>query len=511
MSDNSASNRRIAKNTIFLYIRMAFVLIVSLYTTRIVLKVLGVEDYGIYNVVSGFVSMFAFVNTTMSTGIQRFYNFSLGKGDCLEVNKVYNSALLIQVLFAIVAVILLETFGVWYLEHKMVIPEIRKTAARWVYQFTSISLLFVMLQIPYSAAILAHERMDYYAFVSIFDVIAKLGMALAIPYVEGDKLIWYGLFFFSVSLANFLLYFIYCKRNFSEIKVNKYRDSSLFKSMLSFSGWNLFGIFSFMFKSQGSNLLLNSFFGPVLNAANGVATMVSNAVQSFQTNIALAFRPQLVQSYASSSFTRTKVLFYSLSKISYLLLLAIAIPVILEINILLRLWLGDIIPDYTIPFTILSIISLIISALHAPLTQIIHASGRMKTYQIVMGIIISAVVPLSWLFLKLGFSPTSVFYVTIVITLINYIACLFITRTIFPFSLKEYSKKVIIPCLLSTVLIPLIPVFLVLVLKTSLLRFILVCIVDVICSVIVIYCLVLDSAEKAILNAFLRRFKKTSV
>lgn len=508
MSDNAANNKRIAKNTVFLYIRMAFVLVVSLYTTRVVLNVLGVEDYGIYNVVSGFVTMFSFVNVTMSTGIQRFYNYSFGKGDIEGVNKVYNTALIIQILLAIIIIVLLETFGLWYLESKMVIPDDRMVAARWVYQFTSISLVLVVLQIPYSAAILAHEKMDYYAFVSIFDVVAKLGMAIAIPFVHGDKLIWYGLFFLLVSIINFLLYYVYCKKRFSEIKLYRQNDKSLFRSMLNFSGWNLFGIFAFMFKSQGSNLLLNSFFGPVLNAANGVATMVSNAIQGFQTNIALAFRPQLVQSYASSDFNRTKRLFYSLSKISYILLFVIAVPVIIEINIILKIWLGDSIPDYTVPFTILTIISLVLSGLHAPLTQIIHASGKMKTFQIAMGIIISSVVPLSWIFLKLGYSPVSIYWVAIAITVINNVVCLFITKAVFPFSIKEYLTKVIVPCVVSTILIPIVPIAMAIVIEPSYIRLILICIFDVLGASGVIYFLVLDSSEKNIVNQYLKRLKK---
>ena len=237
--------------------------------------------------------------------------------------------------------------------------------------------------------------------------------------------------------------------------------------------------------------------------------MVSNAIQGFQTNIALAFRPQLVQSYASSDYTRTKKLFFSLSKISYLLLLAIAVPVIIEINIILKIWLGDNIPDYTVPFTILAIVSLVLSSLHAPLTQIIHASGKMKTFQIAMGVIISSVVPISWLFLKVGYSPVVIYWVAIVITIVNHVVCLFITKAIFPFSINDYLTKIIVPCTISTILIPIIPTTIEFIMAPSLYRLILVCIIDIICAASVIYFLALDKSEKNIVNQYLIRFKKS--
>lgn len=506
MSDNSSKNKRIAKNTLFLYIRMAFVLIVSLYTTRVVLNVLGVEDYGIYNVVSGFVSMFAFLNTTMSSGIQRFYNYSIGQEDGSSVNQVYNTALVIQLSLSIFLLIALETIGIWYLNNKMVIPTERARAAGWIFQFSSISLMFVLLQIPYSAAIMAHEKMDYYALVSIFDVLAKLGMAFAIPYVKGDKLIWYGLFFLLVSVIDFFLYYVYAKKQFPEIKFNVCRDKNLFISMLSFSGWNVFGTFAYMFKNQGLGVVLNSFFGPIVNAANGIATMISNAIQGFQTNIVVAFRPQLVQSYAEKHYNRVINLFFSLSKVSYILLFIITVPVILEVELILKLWLNNVVPDYTVQFTVLMLISLVISSLHTPLTQIIHATGKMKNFQIALGITISSIVPLSWVLLRYGCSPISVYWVTIGVTILNQIISLYITRSVFPFSIKQYVKVVILPCIIATILIPQIPFIIIVFFKESFLRLLAVIFSTLIDAIVVVYFLCLNNYEKALINKYLERF-----
>lgn len=505
MSETSSGNKRIAKNTAFLYIRMIFVLLVSLYTTRVVLHVLGVVDYGINNVVAGFVSMFAFLNTSMTNAIQRFYNFKLGSEGADSLTKVYKSALLIQIGLSIILLILLESFGVWYLETKMVIPIDRLSAARWIFQFSVISLVLLVLQIPYSAAIMAHERMDYYAFVSIFDAVAKLGIAFAIPFIPHDKLIVYGFLTLLIAIANFLLYFIYAKVKFPEIHFQAGWDKSLLKSMVSFSGWNVFGTFAYMMKSQGLNVLLNAFYGPVVNAARGVSNMIMGAIQGFSSNIVVSFRPQLVQSYASGDTERVKKMFFSLSKISYILLFSISVPIIIEISYILHLWLGEDVPDYTIPFTILVLINMIVSSLHTPLTQVVHAVGKMKTFQLTISIIICSILPVSWIFLKMGAEPTVVYWVSLAITIINQIVCLFVVRAIFPFSIKKYLNKVIYPCLGYTLICPIAPLIPYYFMSESFLRLIIVLIVAIISSVFITYFIVLDKDEKGLVKSFISK------
>lgn len=333
----STSNKRIAKNTLFLYIRMVFVLLVSLYSTRAILNALGVVDYGIYNVVAGFVVMFAFLNSSMTNTVQRFFNFARGEENKDNLNKIYITSVQIQIALSFITVILLEVLGIWYINSKMIIPQERLTAALSVFQLSVCSLFMLIIQIPYSAAIVAHENMGYYAIVSMTDAILKLLIAITLPFVTYDKLIIYGIMMFLISVVNFLFYYIYAKRNFEEIHYRHTFFKDQFKCMLTFSGWNVFGSFAYTMQGQGLNMLMNAFFGPVVNAARGVAYQVQSALSGFTENIAVAFKPQLVESYANQELTRVKNLMYSMSKLGFLMVFLLALPISLEINYILNL------------------------------------------------------------------------------------------------------------------------------------------------------------------------------
>ena len=502
-----SNSEKIAKNTLFLYFRMILVLLVSLYTTRVVLNALGVVDYGINNVVCGFVSMFAFLNTSMINGIQRFYNFKLGKEGEVSLTQVYNMALLIQGLLAIIVVALLETIGMWYLNTKMVIPIDRMPTAFWIYQFSVVSLVLLIMQIPYSAAIMAHERMNYYAYVSIIEVVLKLGFALWLPFVKSDKLFIYGCYSLGVGILNFLLYFFYSKYHFKSIKLQKYFHKDLFKEMLSFSGWNIFGTFAYMLKNQGLNVLLNAFFGPVVNAARGVSSMVSTAIQGFHLNIAIAFKPQTVQSYAEGDIPRVRNLMYSLSKISYLMLLMLSMPTIIELPYILHLWLGEAIPDYTIPFTSLILVNMIIGSLNTPITQVVHATGKVKWYQI-SSVVICAILPISWIVLEAGGNPNSVYIVSLCVTCINQVICMIILKKLFPYSIREYLKIVILPCFGVTLLATLLPVVLHFAIAESFIRLALVVIAGVSCVIVSSFYVALNEIEKGMIVSFIRKIIK---
>ena len=504
MPDNTSSNKRIAKNTLFLYFRMAFVLIVSLYTTRVVLRVLGVDDYGVFNVVCGFVSMFGFLNTSMSNAIQRFYNYEIGKNGGKELTSVYNCSLLIQVLLAIAIVILVESFGLWYLNNKLVIAPDRLPAARLIFQFAILQMLFLVIQIPYSAAIMAFEKMDYYALVSIIDVLIKLGVVLILPYIPFDKLVFYGLFLVLISLTNFLLYFVYAKRHFEQIKWHGKTNKKRLISILSFSGWNIMGSFAYVVKNQGSAVVLNRFFGTVLNAAYGVANQVMAAIKQFSTNIIISFRPQLVQSYAEGNYTRTKNLMFSMSKITYLLMLALSLPLIIEMKYVLGLWLGEI-PPYTTSLTILAIISMLLSNFNTPVVQVVHAVGKMKKFQIITSLIICSIVPLAWLAFRMGGNPCYIFYVTIGVVCINQIACLVVLHSMFDYSYRDYLSQVIKPCIIVTFLTPILPYLLTLWLGESFLRLVLVCITDVIVIGLTSYFLALTKTERGMVIQFINK------
>lgn len=505
MSDNLSQNSRIAKNTLFLYLRMILVLVVSLYTTRVVLNALGVVDYGINNVVGGFVSMFAFLNASMSNGIQRFYNYKLGKEGEEALTKVYNMALLIQGLLAIIVVLLLETVGLWYLNTKMVIPIERMPTARWIYQFTVVSLVLVIMQIPYSAAIMAHERMNYYAYVSIIEVGLKLAFALWLPHVKSDKLFLYGCYSLGVHFLNFLLYYLYSKHQFKSIKLQRCFHKDLFKDMLSFSGWNIFGTFAYMLKSQGVNVLLNAFFGPIVNAARGVSGMIGNAIHGFSSNIVISFRPQIVQSYAEGNFTRVRGLMYSLSKISFIMLFMLSMPVIIELSYILKLWLGDIVPDYTVSFTVLMLIIMVISSLNTPLSQVVHATGKMKNYQIGTSFVVCAILPIAWLVLKMGGSPNTVYFVSLGMMIINQIVCMILLKKVFPYDITDYLKRVILPCIIVTLTSTILPVALHYLLLPSFWRMCVVAIVGVGCTILFSYILALNGYEKKMIKTFIQK------
>lgn len=508
MADDSNNNKRIAKNTAFLYVRMFLVLIVSLFTTRVVLNALGVVDYGINNVVAGFVSMFAFLNTSMSNGVQRFYNFTLGQKEGGSITAVYNTAWQIQLLLAIVLLCLLETAGLWYMHNKMVIPTNRFPAAMWVFQFSVASMLFIVMQIPYNAAIMAYERMNFYAYISIFDVMAKLGIAYVLYVYSGDKLILYGALLLVVTLIGYFLNYIYCKRNFKDIKFHFQYHKELFRPMLSFSGWNVFGSFAYMLKNQGLNMLLNAFFGPVVNAARGISSMIMSAIQGFQGNIVVAFRPQLVQSYSAGEMSRVTNLFYTLSKVSYVMLAMMSIPIILELDYILELWLGDVVPDYTESFTILVLVNMVISALNTPVSQVVHATGKMKNYQLATSFVVCLILPISWVFLKLGYAPNSVYAVSLAMTIINQIVCNIYLKRVFPYSIKEYLVTVIMPCTLFTLLAPILPLSLQNIMEQGFLRLIIICLVSVLASFAVAYMAILNKHERALVNNFISKHKK---
>lgn len=505
MSDNYQRNKRIAQNTIFLYIRMLFVLLVSLYTTRVVLNTLGVIDYGVYNVVAGFVSMFSFINTSMAVGIQRFYNYESGSKQGVSQTTVYNTAIHIQSVIAIITFILLESVALWYINNVMVIPEERLIAANCVFQCSALSLILVIMQVPFSAAIMSRERMGYFAYVGIFDAVIKLGIVIVLPYIPYDRLIFYGFLSLTVSIIDFLLYYIYCRRHFKELYLQKKFHKEQFISMISFSGWNTLDMAAYTLKNQGLNVLLNAFFGPVVNAARGIASQIIGALQGFSVNIVTAFRPQLVESYAENDRQRTLNLMYAMSKFSYVLLYILSVPIVIELNYILNLWLGHEIPDYTVPFTILVLADMVISSLNTPISQTIQAVGRLKEYQIARSIIISSIIPISWIVLKLGASPISVFWVSLVIITINQPISMILLHNVFEYRYSEYVNRVLYPCICFTLALPIIPLAIHNIMDESFTRLCFVCLSTVISAAPIVYFMVLSKAERSMVHIKYKR------
>lgn len=511
MSNQSANNKRIAKNSLFMSIRMVIVLLISLYTTRVVLKVLGVEDYGIYNVVCGFVSLFAMLNTSMSNGIQRFYNFEYGKNGEEGANRVYCLSFYIQIIITIIVVALVESIGLWYLHSKMVIPADRIFAAEWIFHFSVLSFVFVILQAPYNAAIMAHERLDYFAFLGIVDAILKLGIVFLIPYLSVDKLILYGILTTSISIFNFTLSYLYCKKNFKEIHLQRIFDKQMFRSMLGFSGWNLFGSFSGMMQEQGINLVINFFFGPIVNAARGVANQINAGIESFVANITVPVRPQIVQSYAKGDSDRMMRLMFSISKLSCCFLLMMAIPVSLEINYVLQLWLGNNIPTYAAPFTIIILYSSLISNLNSATSNVVHATGKMKHYQFWGTIIKISCVPLAFLILKFHPNPNWALIAMMVCRLLGHIVGLYIVKRLVDLSIHDYCMKVILPIFLVFAISFTTSYFLHHFITNDILRLLSVIGISIISVILTLFFIALDKGEKQLVlnmsNALLVKFK----
>lgn len=507
-NNNIPNNNRIARNTIFLYVRMLFVMLVSIYTTRIILNTLGVEDYGIYNVVGGFVYMFAFFNTSLSNATQRYYNFYKAGSNEITVNEVFNVSFRIQILFSIVVFILLEVIGLWYINNIMVMDSNRLHAANCVFQCSAISLVLVFIQVPFSSAIMAYERMDFYAYVSMVDTVLKLLSALLLSYLPGDKLICYGLLVLLISTFTFIAYLVYCKLNFEEIRFKGNFNHHLSKKMLVFSGWNMFDMFAYLMKNQGVNLLMNVYFGPVVNAARGIASQVCNAINGFSTNISVAFRPQLVESYASKDLNRTRKMMYSMSKACFFFLLILSVPVIAEIGFILNFWLDGIVPEYTIPFTILVFGDLLISSLNFPLSQTAIAIGELKIFQMVRSFLILSSLPLSWFVLSLGANPTSVFVVNLIIVLLNQPISMYLLHRIFYYDYKEYIREVLIPCFLLSILVPILPFSIVLCMPSSLFRLIICVCLSIPVSVILIYYFGLSKSEKILFIKLIRKLQR---
>lgn len=475
---------------------MLVVLVVSLYTSRVVLNVLGVEDYGIYNVVFSFVSLFGFLNSTLSASMQRFFNYEIGKSNPNGVTLIYTMGFWTHLSFCALLFILLETFGVWYINNIMVIPPGRLMETNIVYQSAVISMLLVIMQIPYVGAILAYERMDYYAYVSILDTILKLVIVIALPHLSYDKLILYAVLYSLISVFDFFAYFTYVKKHFDTIHLVKSFKKDKFKEMLFFSGWNLIGTFAFVLKGQGLNLLLNAFFGPAVNAARGISYQVSSALSNFTNNITTSFRPQVVESYARNELERVKFLFYTESKICTSLILILIVPVVMEIEFILRIWLGETIPENTSVFTLIVLFDLLICTINPIIVQVAFANGNIKRFQVANSIVNLTIIPIAWVLLYLGSSAVSVFVLSVFFSIINQVVCLTELNRIIEIDTKKYLKKVIFPCVI-TVFLSFIPqMILHKIMEESWLRLVLSCLLDISVTTLLIYFISFSKVER---------------
>ena len=419
MQDTTSNNKRIAKNTIMLYIRMFISMLVGLYTSRVVLATLGVEDYGIYGVVGGVVAMMGFLNASMSGATSRFLTFELGRGDKDRLAKTFSSALIVHIAIAIIVFILAETVGLWFLCNKLNIPEGRMEAAHWVYQFSILATMLSITQVPYNATIIAHEKMDVYAYMEILNVTLKLLIVYLLTIGDFDKLKLYASLLLAVSILIMMVYRIYAIRQFPEAHFHWIWDKTYLRPLLSFSGWDLYGNMSVLFFTQGIAMLLNIFFGPVLNAANNITTVVQVTIKGFAYNVIQAFRPYIIKQYAQNRIDEVNAYMVRATQFTLVFYSLVAVPFYLEVEYILRLWLG-VAPELTAFFLRIILVATIFNLANNIINIPIHAKGEMKLFSIITGSCFFVSIPLMYVGLKLGATPEISYCVVIV----AYFSCL---------------------------------------------------------------------------------------
>lgn len=449
-TQTSDNNKRIAKNTLFLYLRMFVMMLTALFTSRIVLDVLGASDYGLNNIIGGVVVLFSFLNSALLSATQRFLNFHLGRQDYKQTNVVFCMSMNTYILLSIVVVVLGETIGLWFVNTQLNIPSERMYAAQWVYQFTLIQFVINLLRVPYNASIIAYERMNFYAYISLVEVIAKLLVVYLLYITTFDKLIFYSFLYTIVPLIVAFIYRTYCNRNFDTTKYKRIWDKVAFKEMFSFSGWSLFGSLANLAAQQGLNILINIFYGVTVNAAAGIANQVSTNVYGFISNFQTAFQPQIVKTYAAKEIERFQKLIFQTSKFSYFMVLVLVLPILFTIDGILEIWLKEV-PEYTAIFCRLILVFLSIEAITAPLWMSVQATGKIRSYQILMACLIFMNFPMAYLVLKLGFPVYTVWIVRIIINLITMVArCIYMKQRL-QFPISQYIRNVIIPILIVTI------------------------------------------------------------
>ena len=495
MPDNSANNKRIAKNTLLLYVRMLFIMAVQLFTSRVVLNTLGVVDYGIYNVVGGIVTMFAFLNGAMVASTQRYITFELGRGNLEQLKKVFTTSVQIHGIISLVVILLGETIGLWFLYNKMVIPPERMHAALWVFHLSILTMVVQVMSVPYNSAIIAHEKMGAFAMISVVEVVLKLVIVYLLLIGNFDKLVLYAIMITCVQLLVRYIYTRYCNRHFQETKLMRVFEKPLMAEMGKFAGWNIWGNLAGTLFGTGVNLLLNVFFGPAVNAARAIAVQVETAIANFSTNFLMAVNPQITKLYAQENLRDMHTLLFRASKFTFFLLFTLSLPVMMETDTILQVWLKNV-PDYTVQFLRLLLCIVTIDAMARPMMTAAAATGRVKVYQSVIGGILLSIVPIAYIVLRLGGDPTSVYVVHLVICMIAFITRLFIIKPLIKLSLRSFISEVAVRCLSACMPPLLIIYFIQRILPTGMLSAIIVCMSSFILAALSSYLLGMDPRER---------------
>lgn len=507
MSDISSNNKRIAKNTLALYFRTFFSLVVSLYTSRIILNELGVTDYGIYNVVGGFVGMFTILSSSLSGAISRFLTFELGKGNIDKVNKVFCTSVNIQVILSILIIIISESLGLWFLTEKMNIEPSRIFAAKCVFHTSVIVLVLDLITVPYNAIIVAHEHMKAFAYLGIIHILLKLAIVLILPFFSFDKLIFYSFLLLSTYIIIRFLNGIYCKSHFRETNWHFYIDKTLMKEMFAFSGWTFIGSSSAILRDQGSNILLNLYVGPVVNAARGIAEQVNGAVNSFASNFMTAVNPQITKSYAANEKEYMLDLIYKSAKFSLFLLLFLSLPIIIETSYLLTIWL-KIVPEHTVWFVRLILLYALCDSASRPLITAILATGNIRNYQLMIGAFQFLCLPLSYILLENSFFPEITLIIAVILNFCCLIVRLILLRKMIGLKVRNYIKNVVFKVSFVGIISSAFPIYLSLNLSNSFSSFIVVTGITLFLTIFVIYIIGCSSSERETIKSTIYKLTK---
>jgi O-antigen/teichoic acid export membrane protein len=508
-ASNNQNNKRIAKNTLLLYGRMLIGMLISLYTSRVILNALGVVDYGINNVVGGLVSMFSILSGSLVGSISRFITFEIGKEDESKLEKLFSTSIWVMILLSVIVLILMETVGLWFLNEKMVLPESRVFAANIVFQGSVFSFIFGLFTVSYNAVIVAHERMSAFAYLGILQIFVNLLIVLFVAYSPFvfDKLIVFSILQVSLSVAMQFFYYHYCRSHFSESRFNWSFDRTCFKEMGGFAIWNFIGSTAGTLKDQGINVLLNLFYGPILNAARGVANSVNMAVSSFVSNFMMAMNPQITKSYATRDLTYMHSLMERGSRFSYFILLILVLPFLFETDFILTLWLKHY-PEHTANFVRLILIITMSDSLSNTLITAQLANGNIRNYQCVVGITLLMNFPLSYIFLKLDFPPETTMIVALVLSFCCMILRLLFLRKSVNFSMSHFLRYVYLKVLVVTLLSIIIPCIISFDLEDGWFRFFFLSIMCVVFSSIFSYTVGCSSHEKKFVTNLFRKYLK---
>lgn len=495
MSQISDSNKRIAKNTVMLYFRMFIMMAIGLFTSRVTLQVLGVDNYGINNVVGGVIGMFSLVTGALVNSVSRFLTFELGKKDNSKLNEVFCTSINVMGLLSIVFFVLSETVGVWFLYNKLNIPADRISAANVVLQCSIASCIMGLMYIPYNALIIAYEKMSIWAYLSILDVVMKLLVVYALYISPFDKLKTFALLGLGWAILNQIIYRIYCHRTFSVARYHFIIDKQLMKQIFSFAGWNFFGQGACVINNEGVNIVINLFFGVTVNAARGIAMSVNGYVTQFANNFMVALNPQITKSFAAGNYEETHKLIFRGAKFTYFLMLLLMLPICLETKTILHLWLG-IVPEYAVVFVRWTLIITLVNSLSNTLITGLHASGNLKRYMTIVGIVEVSNFPLTYIAFKLGLEPVAAYWVFASVYLILMFLRLYLIKDLIYLNGREYIKAVYFRVFPVSLIAAVIPVAICCYFEDSILRFFIVSFISLCCSFLSIYYIGLEKHER---------------